>query len=411
MKKCFFYAGALAMLLSSCSNDDVPTGPVQGSGGVESAVRDLTIAITGSSTKAGASQPGEGTENVLGDTYVFFSYDKDGPDTGGLYDYAYDYKKLTGSQRKAVVQHAEKGSRVFVLSNMPSLTDDRAAYIVTQLNAQASIADKKAYMESLEGVIEKSYLAKLNTSTGSFIMSGYNDVPGTTNGATVLPIQLDRDLAKVRFNVSRGGEGTPVAGDFKVASVSKISVRRAVQHIAPFRMEGFNKSSYALLVGVGESGYKQDGWVDASNSFNVDNDAVSSADVTDYTFDYEWKGANTTTHFEFTPFYVFPNAAKLASRGTIIVLEANIEKYENNAWVPVQGVRYYKARISEDLLSFNTQKNAQYVINAKITGEGSTVPGGSVDPDSPDLENPDSNLSIEVSVNPWSIVSSDQELN
>lgn len=410
MKKCFFYAGALAMLLSSCSNDDVPTGPVQGSGGVESAVRDLTIAISGSTeTRSGVSQNGQGTENQLNDTYVFVSADPDGPDvSSGTYDYEYTFMKLTGAQRQAVVKYAEAGSRVYVLSNMPTLDDTKADFIRQELNKKGTSAAQRTYMEGLEGVIDKSYLASLNISTGSFAMSGYNDVPNSTSVASVLPIQMQRDLAKVRFNVERVEPVAPSSGDFKVKAVKKISVRRAAQRIAPFKMNGYSWSSYALNAGFGEAGYVQDG-LSTAGTVTPDNSQASTG-ATDYTFDYEWLGKQSLNYFEFDPFYVFPNAAELAGRGTIIVLEAEIQEYDGGSWVDVTGSRFYKARVSENLLSFNTQKNAHYMINAKIIGKGTDKPGGNT-PDSPDAENPDSNLSITVSVDPWTVISSDQDLN
>lgn len=80
MKKSCFYAGALAVLFASCSNEDGLTpqvGPGQPGGDV---VNELKISLVSGAGAITRTAPGEGTENTLYNAFVFVKADVDGPD-------------------------------------------------------------------------------------------------------------------------------------------------------------------------------------------------------------------------------------------------------------------------------------------------------------------------------------------
>lgn len=162
--------------------------------------------------------------------------------------------------------------------------------------------------------------------------------------------------------------------------------------------------------GFGDANYVQDGL--KGNVLTPDNDH-QTASATDFSFIYRDKDVVTSANdFTFSNFYVLPNAASTAEKSTIIVLKAKIEKQkadDANVWEEVQGSKYYKARISSGLTAYNTAQNSSYTITATIKGEGNDKPSGP-DPDSPDAENTESDLNINVQVEPWSLVVSSQEI-
>lgn len=402
MKKSYFYAGALAVLFASCSNEDGLTpqvGPGQPGGDV---VNELKISLV-SGTEAGTrTAPGEGTENTLNNAFVFVKADVDGPDaTNQTYDYKYIVVELTQGQTSTVVKHVEGNSKVYVLANTDYFTKAGAEALATEVNNGTS--NFHTFVEN----IDKTYVSKLGTTSGKFIMSGMATVPTlSSTGATVLAVSLKRDLAKVSFKVNKAS----TEANFRVKAVEEITVRRSADHIQPFAMNGTAPTTYVLPYGFGDANYVQDGL--KGNVLTPDNDQ-QTAGATDFSFIYRDKDVVTSaSDFTFSNFYVLPNAASTAEKSTIIVLKAKIEKQkadDANVWEEVQGSKYYKARISSGIAAYSTAQNSSYTITATIKGEGNDKPSGP-GPDSPDAENTESDLNINVQVEPWSLVISDQTI-
>lgn len=402
MKKSCFYAGALAVLFASCSNEDGLTpqvGPGQPGGDV---VNELKISLVSGAAPGTRTAPGEGTENTLYNAFVFVKADVDGPDAANqTYDYKYIAVELTQGQTSTVVKHVESNSKVYVLANTDYFTKAGADALAKEVNDGTS--NFHDFVES----IDKSYVSKLGTTSGKFIMSGMATVPAlNSTGATVLAVSLKRDLAKVGFKVNKAS----TEANLRIKTVEEITVRRSADHIQPFAMNGTASTTYVLPYGFGDAKYVQDGL--KGGVLTPDNDKQTE-NATDFTFIYRDKDVVTSaSDFTFSNFYVLPNAASTAEKSTIIVLKAKIEKQkadDPNVWEEVQGSKYYKARISSGIGAYNTAQNSSYTITATIKGEGTDKPSGP-DPDSPDAENTESDLNINVQVEPWSLVISDQTI-
>lgn len=404
MKKSFLCASALVMLLASCSNEDVLTpGGDPGQNGSENVVKDLKISLVSGTghTRSG----GTGTENQLNGAFVFVKYDADGPDeTTNAYEYKYGLVELGSGQTSTVVKYVEPGSKVYVLANCTFwLKPGAEAFLNDHVNK--ADADEDAAFQGLEEKINKSFIHKLNSSTGSFMMSGVATVPAANgNGATVLPINVKRDWAKVSFKVNKvAAENT----DLRIKAVEEITVRRSVQNVKPFAVAGTAETTYVLPYGFGQPGYNQDGL--KSDVLSPSNDKETDGS-TDYTFVYKDKDiVDQGQDFACKNFYILPNAADIAEKGTIIVVKAKMEKKnaDTNAWEEVADSKYYKARVSSGLDAYSTGKNTSYSIVATIKGEGNDKPAG---PDGPDKEDTESDLNIKVEVQPWDLVLSNQTI-
>lgn len=406
MKKKFVYASAMALLFASCSNEDGLV-PQSGHGQPNSdVVNELRISLeseTGAGTRTVA---GEGSENSLHGAFIFVKADADGPDnnTPPVYDYKYIAVELGAGQTSTVVKHVQTGSKVYVLANNDIFNkagaDDLANFINTKVGAEDA-----EFQNQVFGV-QKSYVSGLESTNGKFIMSGVATVPAlSTTGATVLAVNVKRDLAKVSFKVKKQS----TEANLRIKSVEEITVRRSADQIQPFAMKGTSPSSFELRFGFGDPKYKQDGL--KGDVLAPDNN-TPTADATDFSFLYTSKDLTTVgDEFVFKNFYVLPNAATTAEKGTIIVLKTKIEKSTTTdgttTWAEVPGFKYYKARISSALTAYNTAQNASYNITATIKGEGDNTGAG---PDGPDAENTDSDLNISVQVQDWSLVISNQTI-
>ena len=405
MKKSFLYASALVMLLASCSNEDVLTpGGDPGQNGSENVVKDLKISLVSGTgdTRSG----GTGTENQLNGAFVFVKHDADGPDaTSQAYEYKYALVELSAGQTSTVVKYVEPGSKVYVLANCTFwLKAGAEDFLNNEVNI-AGVTDVDAVFQGLEEKINKSFIYKLNPSTGSFMMSGVATVPTANgNGATVLSINVKRDWAKVRFTVNKvAAENT----DLRIKAVEEITVRRSVQSVKPFAVTGTAETTYALPYGFGQSGYVQDGL--KSDVLSPNNEKETDG-ATDYTFLYQGDKdiVEQGDAFACRNFYILPNAADIAEKGTIIVVKAKIEKKKaDGTWEEISDSKYYKARVSSGMDAYSTDKNSSYTITATIKGEGNDNPAG---PDGPDKEDTESDLNIKVEVQPWNLVISNQTI-
>lgn len=403
MKKCFFYAGALAMLLSSCSNDDaVNSGPSTPEGGA--AVESLKVSLVSGTSSKSSDENGVGSENTLTKSYVFVQNDDDGPDSSTkAYAYKYKYVVLNAGQNATVVKWVKPGSKVYVYANAPYMDDDVAKVIVDGANEDGD-AGPDEFFQLIDNKIDKKYIVGLNATNGKFMMTGSGVVPQSTSGASQLSVALKRDLAKVDFNVKKKGAGAS-GEDVEVVSVEEVTIRRSADYVQPFAMENGAATTYVLPYGFGHSLYKQDGLTDGG--FKPSNESAT-ADATDYSFIY---GSSNITigndAHALNPIYVLPNAAKTAEKGTIIVVKATVKITPSSGGTAAESTKYYKARISSGMDAYSTNQNAKYSITATIKGAGSDTPTG---PSGPDTEDTENDLNIDVKVQPWSLIISNQEI-
>lgn len=407
MKRSIVYASALAVLLTSCSKEDGPALVVdQGQAG--GAVGELRISLASDvSTKATGDESGTGSENDLHETYVFVSSDATGPDAAGTYEYQYDVIKLTKNQKTATVKHAQQGSLVYVIANAPYMTGDVASELLTEVNKGDKTPDQ--VFQSKIYPVNKPYTVNLNTTDGEFMMSGRATVPTTAGtGATTLKIPVKRDLSKVKFTVSNKATKGENKGSLRIKEVKEITVRRAADKVKPFAVSGKDFTTYGLPYGFGEKGYVQDGFTAGSpDGTFTPNNTTQTTGATDFSFLYPWTNTVDGDFYVFSDFYILPNAADVANKGTIIVLKASIEERGDASWTDVAGDRYFKARVSAGPDAFATAQNARYLIKASITGKGNDKPTG---PDGPDKEDTEHDLNISVEVQPWTLFVSEQPM-
>lgn len=366
-KGLWLMAAATLVAFGSCSNNDEVSEGTQ-----TKAFSEMTLRLASPSTYA-VSTP-EGTESVLTKTLVFINTADD--DKGS--NPSYKLVELAAGVKQTTVKFPMNATTVFVFANVPANVETAAKACTTE-----------AAFSALTEKIEKSYIGGLNSVNGSFIMSGkavINNAAGIS--PYTLPITLNRDVAKVALRVNKiamdKGTGLPMATNI-LKEVTSITVNRAAQFIAPFKMDGGNTSGYTMPLGDEDNGYHMDAGA---------NNSTATPDATDYTFKYPYAGLKDQDAYIFAPFYVLPNYATKAATGTIIVLEA--------ITTPGDVIRYYKARISNDLMSYVTAKNTQYNITATIVGEGSIDPNPG--------ENQKNDLIVTVSVADWGLVLSNQSL-
>lgn len=399
MKKILFYTAMSLVVLSSCQNDDeagIAGGPVDGA-----PLSELRVKVSSSSPATKTTSTGVGAENKLARTFVFANVDADGDvSTVG---YEYQVRKITGNATSTTFKLVEPNSAVYVLANPGHLTDAQVDQLVADVNGSR---DAVLAFQAIESIVPKDYIYELNSTTGSFMMSGYASAPSVVATPFTMDVEVNRDLAKVDFLVNKD---TPVTGDldgdatlesYTLKGVKSVSVHRVAQKVKPFAVRGVSDWSYELTPGFGESGYLQD---QANGTAFADpfSNLTATTNATDYTYIHEYKGNVDADNYVFDTFYTTPNAADRASRGTILVLEAELVNDADNSTI----TRYYKARVSNSLDAFITGKNTHYKIVATINGIGNALPIG---PGSPDEELDSDDLQVNVSVQDWKFVVSDQ---
>lgn len=132
---------------------------------------------------------------------------------------------------------------------------------------------------------------------------------------------MHRDLAKIKFVVNKQAQETTT----RINKIEEITIRRAADKVQPFALKGTSASTYVLPYGFGDPDYNQDqakGGVLGA----IDN-LQQSANATDDTFSYPEKDiTKTANEFKLRDFYMLPNAAEIAEKGTIIVIKVILEK-------------------------------------------------------------------------------------
>lgn len=374
-----FTMAALALGACSSNDDDLVggTNPAPGKGEIIDAI---SIAFSSSTTSTRADMgtiDGTGTENNVYVAYVFAREN----------DPQHEGKKLGDWTVKRVVKSGEsdtdkdvvnpivdgdvatsgtkgnmctfngvqQGDSVYVIANDPSMNMATANTLAHQ--GQKSEESIRAYVSTLA----KDYLNGLTvaadgTQTGKFIMGGAAAIPtnpNTPNGGTIIvPVSLDREVAKVFFNAAVSTDpqyeatGKMTLKDAAVADdADGILVTRIPTRVSPFAKQA--RDWYFPLSGDNTTkDWDVAGWLKA---FDGDGESVpgtaATADVVafnkapyqstakEYRLTWKVKDVDATSPATslvymnggklYSPyFYVTPNYANHSGCGTVIVTQA-----------------------------------------------------------------------------------------
>lgn len=238
-----------ALALGACSNDDNLTDGTNPDNGGKTGelIEAITIAFprsVGTRADAGTIQ-GEGTEDNVYVAYVFARENdpqhegkkvgdwtvkrvKDASVTDATEDNDIATPIKSGTVADAgtkgnmcTFNGVQQGDSVYVIANDPTMDMATATKLAHQ--GSASEASIRAYVSTLP----KSYLNKMAVASDKdqkqhFIMTGGAAIPtnpNTPNGGTVVvPVQLDRELAKVYFDAS-------VSTDVNDEATGKIEIK------------------------------------------------------------------------------------------------------------------------------------------------------------------------------------------
>lgn len=379
LSKLFAFTMA-ALALGACSNDDDLAGggtnPVPGKGELIDAIN---IAFP-SSTKTRASMgtiDGTGSENHVYVAYVFAKENDPQHEGKKLGDWTVKRVVKTGqSDDDALVTDpiadgnvatsgtkgnmctfngVQQGDSVYVIVNDPSMSMATANTLAHQ--GDQSQAKIRSYVSTLA----KDYLNGLTVEkdgdqTAKFIMAGATAIPtnpNTPNGGTVIvPVYLDREVAKVFFNASVSTDpqyeatGKVALKDATTpADADGILVVRIPNRVSPFTQQV--RDWYFPL--SGDNTTKDWNVADWLNAFDGDQESVpgtaATADVVafnkapfqstakEYRLTWMVKDVDPATvptskvymngGKMYSPyFYVTPNYANHSGCGTVIVTQA-----------------------------------------------------------------------------------------
>lgn len=251
MKKRNLFALAMAtMAFAACSNDDDQNIPGGGQKGELIDVIGITFAAPNASTYADSgTKDGEATENNIYKAFVL-AYEAGHADLMpgdwtvkevGDGTTAIGAGKTDGQLDNLVTfNRVSMGDNVYVLANVPDLTLD----VLTALAHNGENTEKK--IQEFIHNVSKDYLNGLAYDrtaqpTGKYMMAGKATIPTnptTPNGGTVIvPVELNREMAKVAFQAVVTGDNTQAAyGRVQLKSDDNdgIVIARVARRLSPF---------------------------------------------------------------------------------------------------------------------------------------------------------------------------------
>lgn len=385
MKVSKFFAFTMAALaLGACSSndDDLAGGGTNPAPGKGELIDAISIAFSSSKTPTRATEApvdGVGTENNVYVAYVFAK--ENDPQHEGKKVGDWTVKRVVNSgegEDDAAVSNAiadgdigtpgttknmctfngvQQGDSVYVIVNDPNMNLATANTLAHQgNNSQASI---RSYVSALsKDYLNSLTVAKDGTQTKKFIMAGAAAIPtnpNTPNGGTIIvPVSLDREVAKVFFNASVStnpqyeATGKIEIKDATVATdADGILVVRIPNRVSPFAKQA--RDWYFPL--SGDNTTKDWNVTDWLNAFNGNKESVPGTDAagdvkafneaayqsTAREYRLTWKviDAGSVTLDPATSkvyvnnktlnspyFYVTPNYANHSGCGTVIVTQA-----------------------------------------------------------------------------------------
>lgn len=364
-----------ALALGACSNDDDLNGggtnPEAGKGELVDAIS-IAFANSSAVTRANMGEiNGTTGENAVYVAYVFAK--ENDPQHEGKKVGDWTVKRVAGDANEAdadvtapigtgdaatpgtksnmcTFNGVQQGDSVYVIVNDPNLDMATANKLAHQ--GEGSQASIRAYVSSLgKDYLNSLSVAEDDTQTGKFIMAGAAAIPtnpNTPNGGTVIvPVSLDREVAKVFFNAS-------VTQDNQYEAYGKVEIKdgsatgeedglvivRIPRRVSPFTTQ--TRDWYFPL--SGDATTKDWNVTDWLTAFDGDqksdpktagkfNDAPLQETAKEYRLTWQVLDAAGTTPATskayinqgtlYSPyFYVTPNYSNHSGCGTVIVTQA-----------------------------------------------------------------------------------------
>lgn len=364
MKTKNLFAFALAaMTFAACSNEDAPE--IGGNGESNGEIIDaISVAFTNPKNTYAyvGTENGVGSENDVFTAYIFAK--ENNPGHAGALTGDWTVKEVsnggsailegdesTPGTRKnlATFNGVRQGDNVYVIANDPNMTMAIAEGLAH--NAATSEATIKAYISGMD----KKYLNDLTvaadgTQDGEFIMAGKATIPTNptiANGSTVkIPVELNRELAKVTFSASVTADPTMEAYQkVKIQAGDGLVIARVARKASFFTAQ--DRDWYFPLDGDGTTkdwGYKADGTEDWTVAFDGDANSAPATASTPYfnetgkagAKEYRFTWDTNSALIDYTApatstdggkiaspfFYVTPNYANNSACATVIVTQA-----------------------------------------------------------------------------------------
>lgn len=368
MKRRNLFALAMAtMAFAACSNDDAPVnGGDEQKGEIIDAIS-VKFVSTGAGTRAADGiEDGLEQENKLYHAFVFAK--EAAPTHAGARIGDWTVKEVGSATatteikagttegslgNMATFTGVRQGDNVYVLANYPEL--DLAAAEVLAHDGEKSEAKIKAFITA----VQKDYLNSLAFSSNSddeadmtkpattskYIMAGMGTIPVSPtipNGTkVVVPVKLDREMAKVIFyaSVSQNVDHS-AAGKIAFKEDDGFIVTRVAKNVSPFTTQ---EAAWYFPTGgavPADKDWNVSGWLNAfdGNAKSADdntktvapffNDKPFNADAKEYRFSWDLSAktgarAYTKEGWMYSPyFYVTPNYSDNAASATAIATQA-----------------------------------------------------------------------------------------
>lgn len=359
--KNLFVCALAAMTFAACSNDDSPAaGGNEGNGEIIDAI---SVAFTNPKNTYAyeGTVDGKGTENNIYEAYIFAKENNPGHAGAMTGDWTVKYVDNAGSAipegvkgNVATFNGVRQGDNVYVIVNDPNLTMTSAQELAHKGSlSEASIV---AYISGTT----KKYLNGLavkqeSDQAGKFIMAGKATIPvnpTVENGGTVIvPVGLDRELAKVTFTGSVTQDTDAEAfGKVEIKEEDGLIIARVARKVSFFTTQDrdwyFPYDGDATTKDWGYDVNGDDEWLVAFNGINkanpsdaseagpAFNDNMENSTAREYRFTWDGKSAlveytepNTDPNEDggriISPFfYVTPNYANSSACATVIVTQA-----------------------------------------------------------------------------------------
>lgn len=246
------------MAFAACSNDDAPANGGDQKGEIVDAI---SVKFVSSGTYADAGiEAGLAQENKLYHAFVFakeanpeHAASRPGDFTVVEVGSADATTSITAGSSEghlgnmATFKGVRQGDNVYVLANYPDLNLGAAQTLAR--NGENSEASIKAFIAS----VQKDYLNKLAFSSkkgdkvepsddSKYIMAGMGTIPVSptipNNTTVIVPVKLDREMAKVFFQASVTSDPQyEAAGKIEFKNEDGIVVARVARKVSPFTIQ------------------------------------------------------------------------------------------------------------------------------------------------------------------------------
>lgn len=410
MKTRKFVALAFAtMAFAACSNDDAPANGGDQKGEIVDAI---SVKFVSSGTYADSgNEAGIKQENELYHAFVFakeanpeHAASRPGDFTVVEVGTADAATPITAGSSEghlgnmATFKGVRQGDNVYVLANYPDLDLGQAQTLAR--GGESSEANIKAFIAS----VQKDYLNKLafsskkgdktEPSEGSkYIMAGMGTIPVNptiaNNTTVIVPVKLDREMAKVFFQASITNKSQyEAAGKIEFKDEDGIVVARVAKEVSPFTIRD-TEWYFPTQAVAGDKDWEVSTWptaFDGDNKSAIDNtgtaapffnNALHNENAKEYR--YTWVLNGTTTGGDPTEnaaylykkdgwmmspyFYVTPNYSDNSGTATVISTQATYVGAPHFADADAQTmfVKAYSIYSTTDQGKFKNKNNANAI--------------------------------------------------